>query len=58
MGGSGQIQLDVRALAAIYTGFCHPREMREADLLDGDDADIDRLGLAFAGPRPFMLDDF
>lgn len=56
--GSGRIQLDVRALAAIYTGYCHPREMREAGLLDGSDSDLDKLGLAFAGPRPFMLDDF
>jgi len=57
-GGSGSVKLDVRALAAIYTGHCHPREMQDAGLLGGPQAEIDRLGVAFAGPRPFMLDSF
>jgi predicted acetyltransferase len=57
-GGAGRIRLDVRALAATFTGFCHPNEMREAGLLSGEPRDLAQLGLAFSGPRPFMLDTF
>lgn len=57
-GGEGRIQLDVRALAAVFTGFSHPSEMQAAGLLDGDAAELQLLGAAFAGPRPFLLDSF
>ena len=57
-GGEGRIQLDVRGLAAIFTGFCHPREMLTAGLLASTLYDADLLGAALAGPRPFMLDSF
>jgi predicted acetyltransferase len=57
-GGTARVRLDVRALTAIYTGFCHPCEMRDADLLEAPDDDIARLGQAFAGPSPFALDSF
>ena len=57
-GGEGRIQLDVRALAAVFSGFCHPREMQAAGLLTATLADADLLGAVFAGPRPFLLDAF
>jgi predicted acetyltransferase len=57
-GGAGRIQLDVRALAAIFTSFCHPREMQAAGLLSAEPEDLARLGAVFAGPSPFILDAF
>lgn len=58
LGGEGRIQLDVRALAAVFSGFCHPREMQAAGLLSAEPRDADLLGAVFAGPRPFLLDTF
>lgn len=57
-GGEGRIRLDVRALAAIFTGFSHPREMQAAGLLDAPSSDAELLGAVFAGPRPYLLDSF
>ena len=57
-GGEGRIRLDVRALAAIFTGFCHPKEMQAAGLLQAEPDDLARLGAVFAGPGPFLLDTF
>lgn len=57
-GGSGRIRLDVRALSAIFTGFAHPTELQSAGLLEGQPHDLALLGAAFAGPSPFLLEDF
>jgi predicted acetyltransferase len=57
-GGEGRIRLDVRALAAIFTGFCHPSEMLAAGLLSAEAGDLARLGAVCAGPSPFILDAF
>lgn len=59
-GGSGRIRLDVRALAAIYTGYASPRQMQAADLLNApaDADDLPMLTAAFAGPTPYMVDKF
>jgi predicted acetyltransferase len=57
-GGSGRIQLDVRALAAVFSGFSHPSEMQAAGLLSADANDVARLGAVFAGPSPYLQDQF
>ena len=57
-GGAGGLRLDIRALAALYTGHLHPFELQAAGLLDGSAADLALLGAAFAGPRPWMLDSY
>ncbi len=57
-GGSGRIDLDVRALAAIYTGHATPQAMHAAGRLDGPADDLAPLALAFSGEPPFMLDQF
>lgn len=57
-GGEGLIRVDVRGLAAIYSGFTHPSDVQAAGLLDAERAEIARLGAVFAGPAPFILDAF
>ncbi len=57
-GGSGRIRVDVRALAAVFSGFSHPSEMRAAGLLSAEAEDVARLGAVFAGPSPFLLETF
>jgi predicted acetyltransferase len=57
-GGTGALVLDVRALAALYSGFLPPEALRRAGLLAGT---VEALALArdvFAGPAPAMSDSF
>lgn len=57
-GGGGRITCDVRALAAVYTGFASPQQMQRLGQLGGPDEDVALLGAAFAGPVPSMVDHF
>ena len=57
-GGAGHLQLDVRALAAVFSGFCHPSEMQAAGLLHGEPSEVARLGAVFSGPSPYLQDQF
>jgi predicted acetyltransferase len=57
-GGSGAMAIDVRGLAALYSGFLPAEELRAADLCDGTDADLARATAMFAGPAPWSADYF
>ncbi len=57
-GGAGRIRLDVRALAALYTGHLTPADLRPLGALAGPERDLAALGLIFSGPRPWMPDGF
>jgi len=57
-GGSGAVSLDVRALAALYTGFASPDLLARQGLLCGDEKALSALATAFAGPHPTMPDMF
>lgn len=57
-GGEGRLSLDVRTLAALYTGYLSPVELRLVGDLDGDDSEVTRAQTAFSGPRPWMPDIF
>jgi predicted acetyltransferase len=57
-GGAGRIQVDVRGLAPLYSGYLAPLELRAAGHIAGPDADLATLGLVFAGPTPWMPDHF
>ncbi len=57
-GGRGDVTLDVRALAALYSGFATPYTLRAAGLLDGPDAATDTLAAIFAGPEPWCGDHY
>jgi predicted acetyltransferase len=57
-GGEGRIRVDVRGLAAIYSGFTHPSEVQAVGLLEAESGQVARLGAVFAGPAPFIVDTF
>jgi len=57
-GGSGALELDVRALAALYSGFLSPTALRLAGAIAGDEAHLRRASAIFAGPAPMMTDLF
>ena len=60
-GGAGNVRLDVRALAALYTGFVSPAELARVGLLTGSPRALQTLALLFggsAGSAPAMADYF
>ncbi len=57
-GGEGRIRLDVRDLAALYSGFMAPSELCALGSLDGPEEDLALAGAVFAGPRPWIADMF
>jgi predicted acetyltransferase len=57
-GGQGRIRLHVRDLAALYSGYMTPEQLRAAGTLDGPDEDLATAGLVFAGPQPWTPDMF
>jgi predicted acetyltransferase len=57
-GGAGWVSLHVRDLAALYSGYMTPPELRAAGSLDGPDADLATAAQIFAGPRPWTPDMF
>jgi predicted acetyltransferase len=57
-GGRGTVRCDVRGLAAMYSGFQSPLELRASGFADGDDAALASASAVFAGPSPWMADHF
>ena len=57
-GGRGDVTLDVRGLAALYSGFATTHALRAAGLVDGPDAALATLASAFAGPEPWCADHY
>jgi predicted acetyltransferase len=57
-GGAGRVRVDVRGLAALYTGHASPWTLASLGLLEGPSEDLARLARAFTGPSPWMADFF
>jgi predicted acetyltransferase len=57
-GGAGRVRAEVRGLAALYTGFAAPDELRALGQIEGPEADLALLGAIFGGPRPWIPDMF
>jgi predicted acetyltransferase len=57
-GGRGTLRTDIRGLAAMYTGFLSPADLRAAGFADADDASLAAAGAVFAAPHPWMADHF
>ncbi len=57
-GGRGDLRLDVRALAALYTGQLSASTLAGAGRIEGSDGAIALADGIFAGPAPAMPDMF
>jgi predicted acetyltransferase len=57
-GGDGTVELDVGAMAAVYTGFASPQQLRLVGRVRGPDDAVAALGAMFAGATPSMVDFF
>ena len=56
VGGAGDAVIDVRGLAALYSGHLSPEEIHALGYLTGDARAWAALGAIFAGPRPWMTE--
>ncbi|MEM1445017.1 MAG: GNAT family N-acetyltransferase [Planctomycetota bacterium] len=56
--GDGRIRVDVRGLAALFTGQRTAEELATVGLIEGPTDALALTSLVFAGPRPYMLDKF
>jgi predicted acetyltransferase len=57
-GGQGSLQLHIRELAALYSGYFTPYELQLAGNLAADAATLRSAARIFAGPRPWLPDMF
>ena len=57
-GGRGALQIDVRGLAPLYTGYASPDELAAAGLLEADEPARLTASAIFAGPTPWSADFF
>jgi len=58
LGGQGRIQLGVRELAALYTGFMACAELSAIGAISGPAIDMALADALFSGPRPWIADMF
>ncbi|MCX6647300.1 MAG: GNAT family N-acetyltransferase [bacterium] len=57
-GGDGKVRIDIRSLAQLYSGYYTPDQLKIAGKIEGSDSDLAELVPIFAGPRPWIRDDF
>jgi predicted acetyltransferase len=57
-GGEGRMQLDIGALAALYSGYARPESLALAERVVGPSDDLALAALLLSGPRPYMADVF
>jgi len=57
-GGKGDLKLDVRGLAPLYTGLFTPHQLQLAGQLDATQTAISTATQLFAGVSPWMPDSF
>jgi predicted acetyltransferase len=57
-GGRGDVRIDVRALASLYSSFMTARELAACDLIDAPAAALATVETAFCGATPWMPDMF
>ncbi len=57
-GGRGDLRIDVRGLASLFTGFQTPQRLVQAEFASGDEGTLRLAEGIFAGSVPWMRDAF
>jgi predicted acetyltransferase len=58
-GGTGDVHMSINALASLYTGWASASVLAAAGLVHhAGRADLAGLDAAFAGPRPYLFDNY
>ncbi len=58
-GGTGEVHVSITALASLYTGWASAHVLASAGLVHhAAERDLATLDAVFAGPRPYLFDNF
>lgn len=58
-GGTGDVQVSINAFASLYTGWASARALADAGLIHhAGHRELGMLDAAFAGPRPYLFDNY
>ena len=57
-GGDGRVEIDVRGLAPLYSGYMSPHELLATGYISGAEDDLFTAAAIFAGPAPWLADFF
>lgn len=57
-GGKGELKLDVRALAPLYTGLFTPHQLQLTGQIEASDTALSAATQLFTGSQPWMCDKF
>jgi predicted acetyltransferase len=57
-GGNGNVKIDIRSLAQLYSSLITPKQLSISGTLDASPRDLETLSLAFSGSRPWIRDGF
>ncbi len=57
-GGKGELKLDIRGLAPLYTGLFTPQQLKIAGKIDGTEEALSKATQIFTGNSPWMMDFF
>lgn len=57
-GGRGSLAIDVRGLASLFTGFASPAALVAQGYLTGSTSELAAAAAVFAGPTPWLRDQF
>ncbi|MCC5636147.1 GNAT family N-acetyltransferase [Nostoc sp. CHAB 5844] len=57
-GGKGELQIDIKGLASLYTGLFTPHDLKLAGKLDATDTALLTATQIFTSPSPWMADFF
>lgn len=58
LAANPSVTMDVRGLAALFSGYMDPQAVKGLGLLEGGDAELAPLRTAFAGPPPWLPEIF
>ncbi|MDY6901392.1 MAG: GNAT family N-acetyltransferase [Cyanobacteriota bacterium] len=57
-GGKGELKLDIRGLASLFTGLFSPQQLQIAGKIDGTEKELSKATQIFSGTIPWMMDYF
>jgi len=57
-GGKGDLKINIRGLAPLYSGYLDPYDIKQIGLLQGNDEILTKAQAIFTGAKPWMTDMF
>jgi len=57
-GGRGDVRIDIRSFAQLFTGLRSPAELALIGRIEGTSEELEKAGAIFSGPKPWLRDVF